>query len=40
LPLNHGRGYGRLGPHPNANSFFGWQLEINVGQLIDCRKEG
>jgi hypothetical protein len=22
---NHGRGYGRLGLHPNANFFFGWQ---------------
>jgi hypothetical protein len=40
LLLNHGRGYGRLGLHPNANFFFGWQLGINVGQLIDCRKEG
>jgi hypothetical protein len=40
LPLNHGRGYGNLGLHPNANFFYGWQYGINVGQLIDCRREG
>ena len=40
LLLNHGRGYGRLGLHPNANFFFGWQLGIDIGQLIDYRREG
>jgi hypothetical protein len=40
LLLNHGRDYERLGLHPNANFFFGWQLVIDVGHLIDCRREG